>query len=1018
MSIQADQRLLNRKQKSYSLKLFMFSINLYLIFFLLNIRFFLNAGHVFAVIAVILIIDDINKLKQKSSRFQSNSSILDSISLAKKYLSINRVYLVAGVLGLIIATVVISQASLLTASYEQQVFDDFTKDLDLTGFRFTGDLREDESAYDDWLEYFDSFDSFLEEEGLEIESKQSQINLIVQLVSSQIFADDFGKSVYATDIGLSEYKQETYEDYDHLFDFDFNASETVLILKTWFKDYSSYVYANNSVNFIIGSTFVEADEQLNMINIPFDRVIYVEEEEDDGFGSIDIGSNLQSVLLTSQETINEIVEPYQDFLEIYPDGWSGLNKRFTSEVMLELPSLSDLDVENLRAKLEAINRKIYTWVESFASSHDYKVWVNVEMPLYYSIYLYQLQVQSLNAALFFVASPLIALAMFLVYFSLTLTEQRKQRILAILKMRGSSSQQLRVLMIEEVLLSGILSIIVGMTLSLPWTVITLQEILGIELFDFQLLSIPSDWFWKLPIIGIILSLDLNLPNISKLLEGTIEDSGEIFEQKKEPFWQKLKLDLIFFILSLSFWIFFRFYPQENLSLLSFVITGLSPFMLLIFFLGAPLVVARYFSTVIDYASEKIWRAQGGLFALATRNMKKNKYSASKLAALLLLAMMLSYLSIIVPGSFNNWNHERANYELGADIYIDGLDPSNITLWQMVDIPEVQAYTHVIKTSMAVPNSGLYQYVILGVDPTSFSEVAFWKENYATNTLADLMSQMTSNTSILMQEGIKRLNGIEIGDTMTFATGTDGTEVYNLDIQGEFTYFPNLVDEVPYEDPTYDYISAWKGHIVTKTSLALTMGDPTDMKSGAYVKVIVKADIAEVTSKLREMFKNYSDISIVNSVGIIEEIEDDPTISIIISSLSTMIILSVISSVIAVAYFSFITLAERKKEIGVFRAMGMVRGQIFLLLLIEGLTLVITASILGGLAGYFTSSNIFFFLSQMIGGGAITIPPVNLYLPWTKIQMLNGSMIGLTGLAAAIPANLTANKQTGSILRSE
>lgn len=1025
MSEYSTQRMVKRGEKSRSLKLFAITINIYLLYLLFQVRFFLNVGYFFTVITVIFVLVEIMKRRRDRTVFHSNLSSYDIMRMATKYLRINRIFLVATILGLILSTIVISQTSLMSASYEQRAFDDFTENVDTTALQFNGWLNNGGSTtYDNWLEYVPGIESLLNENNLELDTIENELSYRAQLVMSYPVDTGDGSYVDINRVRLVEYTEEMHAFYSNFtpFNYVYNSSESYLVYPRWFDTEAQFMEVPFSdlekYELLLGDSYrqdsdfslIELDVAGNFSIPDQEREDYLREHGWEGWEYFDLG------LLLSTDQFDEVIKAYNDYATTNNDAWSGLDTSFTTQVKLVLPSLADTDIDTLITQLDRLERKIWIWLSEFQSDG----WIDYYSPLTWALQNYKFEVQGMNAVLFFITAPLLALALFLVYFSLSLVEARKQRLMAILKMRGSSREQLRILLVEEVMVTGILAIIVGMILSVPWASISLQEAgLLSSAIDLSTVIIPADWYWKLPLIGMIFALDLNLPNINKLIKTTV-DEGDIHEEKKQPFWQRYYLDLGLFGLSVIYWIGVRFINTTDFSIFSFIVIFLSPFMLLIFFIGAPLVTARYFSGIIGWFSEFIWNKQGGMIALATRNMKKNKFSASRLSAFLLMGIMLSYMAVIVPASFEHWNNDRVNYGMGADIVISGLDSSNQTAYNLINQTDVAAYTEVIKSYVLTKSNNLHSVAILGIDPLTFADVAYWQDYYADESLEDLVSHIVDNDTILMQEGILRLTGLSLEQDFFINLDVgESSQIYSPKIVDTFTYFPNLVDRLPYED-TDGYVYSSEGYIVSDIIAAKTIGShQQQVRASTYVRINEGANITQVTEELAALYQYNSSISVTSTEGGLIEMREDPVMSIIFSALRSMLVITIIASIIAVSYFSFITLAERKKEIGVFRAMGMIKNQIFMLLLFEGLTLLLVSMIFGGIAGYVSSSNIFFFFQQIFGaGGTNAAPPVFLHIPWDKIGSFTGTIFILTVISAAIPAQLTASKQTGSILRAE
>lgn len=1029
MSEYSTQRMVKRGDKSRSLKLFAITINVYLLYLLFQVRFFLNAGYFFTVITVIFVLVEIMKRRRDRSVFHSNLSSYDIMRMATKYLRINRIFLVATILGLILSTIVISQTSLMSASYEQKAFDDFTEKVDTTAFVFNGYVQGDESFYTDWLDFVPGIEPLLNENDLELENIESNLDHRAQLVTGNVTDTGDGFYINYNNVKLIEYTEEIHAFYSQFtpFNYAYNSEDSFVIFPNWMlgqDHFEEFSFTDLEKYEMLIGEYRNADGDFNLFELDITANFTIsDQEKEDYFSSLDGGVQwseyemLDMAIVLSKDQMDQVVKSYNDYGAASGNYWTGLESSFRTEVSIVLPILANTEIDTLITQLDRIERKLWNWLNNIQSEGI----IYYESPLSRSLQSYKFEVQGMNAILFFITAPLLALALFLVYFSLSLVEARKQRLMAILKMRGSSKEQLRILLVEEVMVTGIMAIVVGMVLSIPWASISLQEAgLFTSAIDLSTVIIPADWYWKLPLIGLILTLDLNLPNINKLIKTTV-DEGDIHEEKKQPFWQRYYLDLVLFGLSVVYWIGVRFINTSDFNIFSIIVIVLSPFMLLIFFIGAPLVTARYFSSIIGWFSEFIWNKQGGMIALATRNMKKNKFSASRLSAFLLMGIMLSYMAVIVPASFEHWNSDRVNYSMGADIRIEGLDSSNQTAYHLINQTDVSAYTEVVNSYIYTKSGNLNSISILGIDPSTFADVAYWQDYYADKSLEDLVSQIVDNETILMQEGILRLTGLKLEDEFYINLDVgDTNQVYSPKIADTFTYFPNLVNYLPSEGDNGNYFGYNEGYIVANITAAKTIGShQRNIQSSTYVKINDGANITEVTEDLAELYQYNNSISVHSIEGQLDQMREDPVMSIVFTALRSMLVITIIASIIAVSYFSFITLAERKREIGVFRAMGMIKKQIFMLLLFEGLTLLLVSMIFGGIAGYVSSSNILFFFQQIFGaGGPNAAPPVFLYIPWDKIGSFTGTIFLLTVISAAFPAQLTASKQTGSILRSD
>ena len=888
---------------------------------------------------------------------------------------------------------------------------------------------------ENWEEYFQGVGAILEENDLILNyttTENEQYNEII-IGDPNHFPDGDGMSLPTMYVRVIEYTEEIYDIYSTLPSFnssiEFDLSEPLVVVPYYYGFNESVILDNGTLD-ILTDTGYKSNISDSFNSIQIQNVNYFSWDENDYENYFENNEEqfesfypFGNYLLLNSNAIDKLRFDIWDILanlEPYGEDWFWFDFRVVSSVYIELPDITTSNIDDIMAQLSRLENDAIGFASTFERSNDIYVWVN--SPLYQSLEWFQLEVTGINTILLIVTGPLIALALFLVYFSLTLVEQRKQRVIAILKVRGSSKDQLNAMMLSEVLSAAIMAVVIGMILSLPWTLLSLRAS-GILQFDNPSIpiNIPSNWFWRLPLIGIIFSLDLNISSVSSLSSTKI-DEGEMTEEKRKPFWQRYYFDLIMVSLSILFWIAVRFIPGDVSFIKSLLIIVVGPITMIIFMLGAPLVVARYFSTIIGMISDVLWKNFSGMIALATRNMRKNKFSASRLVAFLLLGMMLSYVSVIIPSTFIDWNNETTEYGMGSEIYIEGLDSSNATQLGFLDIPEIDAYTEVTKLYMDTGyESKISYYTLLGIDAATFEDAAFWKDEYDDKSLSEILEKIDSNTSIGMQTQTMEAMGYEIDDYVIIdVLDPLGNQVIlEFNISTDYEYFPNLVNDLPYNDGDGSYY-AWQAFGLVTLDAAKSFLPYSDYSEiGTYVNVADNVNVTSLGISLRESFSSNSSIHVYSFEENIDDFMEEPIVKLLISSLQGMTIITVIASIIAVSYFSFISLSERKKEIGVFRALGMVRKQIFILLVAEGIIILSMGIVVGGLAGYSLVYIFFQFLSEIFSqGGGIGVPPLIIVVPWDIVGIFTLLMFVFTLVAAAAPAQYTAKQQTGSILRAE
>ena len=195
---------------------------------------------------------------------------------------------------------------------------------------------------------------------------------------------------------------------------------------------------------------------------------------------------------------------------------------------------------------------------------------------------------------------------------------------------------------------------------------------------------------------------------------------------------------------------------------------------------------------------------------------------------------------------------------------------------------------------------------------------------------------------------------------------------------------------------------------------LMMADDGSFSSGDKGTVMAFADVEvdkvdEVVKKLDEM--GYSAMTIDDEVGAIRSFFD-----VVLVVLDIFGVIALFAATIGVVNTLFMSVSERKKEIGLGKAVGMTNGKIYLSFLIEAILLGFWGSVVG------------IALSMLIGFGFNSLahesfladfPTFNLVV-FEPVSMLivAGAIMLVTCIAGTLPARKAARENPIEALRSE
>ena len=125
------------------------------------------------------------------------------------------------------------------------------------------------------------------------------------------------------------------------------------------------------------------------------------------------------------------------------------------------------------------------------------------------------------------------------------------------------------------------------------------------------------------------------------------------------------------------------------------------------------------------------------------------------------------------------------------------------------------------------------------------------------------------------------------------------------------------------------------------------------------------------------------------------------------------IVALSAAILSLTFFAFLVLAERGREIGLYKALGMVRKQLFLVFVTETLVILFIGILVGNVLGHIVAQ---MFLAYFAVN--TPIPPLITYVPFKQLLVINSVLLGGALLAAAIPALIVSRLETGKILRRE
>jgi putative ABC transport system permease protein len=404
---------------------------------------------------------------------------------------------------------------------------------------------------------------------------------------------------------------------------------------------------------------------------------------------------------------------------------------------------------------------------------------------------------------------------FLVYFLATLSAtqgQLQEGEIAMLKSRGSTTRQLVAMAgVESLLLMGA-AIPVGIVLGL-FLAYLLGYSQGFLSFAYRAplqVSVYSvNWLPVIAVAGVNLVVRLvSAWRASRFSLVTHEQT----QSRRGILPSLTRLAFVFLVGAVTIYAYRQLDVRGTLALIS--LETFDPLTLLaptLFLFAAPLVAVEVFALFVRVIGA-IGRFLPGVSTyLASLNLARDgrHYRLSTYVLIMSLSMGIFYAAL--ARSADAWLIESKQYEYGADltfkvgVYTD-LDGGEIVPTDPGDIPNIPSESYrEIEGVRDASRVGVYRALVhaardipegrmLAVDRADFGRVAYFRGDYAADSLGQLMNQLArADDGILMPSSTADALNLEVGDLVRVNVNVYGTAMMPFEFRmvGTFDYFPTM-----------------------------------------------------------------------------------------------------------------------------------------------------------------------------------------------------------------------------------
>lgn len=636
---------------------------------------------------------------------------------------------------------------------------------------------------------------------------------------------------------------------------------------------------------------------------------------------------------------------------------------------------------------------------------------------------YRVATAHLTFLLYAFSVPIVALLLVFIGLVVGLTVGQKRNEIAVLRSRGATSIQVLGISILEGILIGIAAIALGLLLG-RWVALVIGR--SRSFLDFTLpgqlrvVVTPATVRFALAAIGLTLIAQLG-PTLSAARHTVVTYKQERARTLRKPWWQRAWLDLLLMIPTV-----YGFYVLNQQQGVVVAVAGeeaiadpfQNPLLLLVPALGLfalALFILRilpFFMAVVAWVASRLTNSVGLL--LAARHLSRTPGFYVAPLILLILTLSLSAFTASLAQTLDTHLNSQMYYFVGTDLHID--EQGACLNWIMGPSPEcdltvppphwgflpvtnhlqvegVRAASRIGKYPATTSLSGGTQSgTFVGIDRADFPAVAFWREDFADQSLGMLMNALALHSDgVLVPSEFAAEHALRVGDVFRIrARGIDRIDM-DVTLMGTFDMFPTWYPEDgPFFVGNLDYFFEHTGERLHYDVWLAT--DP----GVDYERV------AEDVGKL-----GFDVLDWKAPLPRIQAEQQRPERQGLFGVLSVGFMASAVLTILGFLLYAFFSFRRRFIELGVLRAIGLSAWQMTVFLGWELAFLLLVGAAAGTGLGAWVSKLFIPYLQSGSGGGVETqFPPFVVAIDWLaifRVYVLFGLLFvaALAGLAALL-----------------
>ncbi|MFC4600131.1 ABC transporter permease [Cohnella hongkongensis] len=581
----------------------------------------------------------------------------------------------------------------------------------------------------------------------------------------------------------------------------------------------------------------------------------------------------------------------------------------------------------------------------------------------------------LQAMLFALAAPVLAMVLYFVAMNAKQALDRQRADIAVLHSRGASPRQIVTLYFIEAVLLGAAALLLG--IGLAWF---MAKTIGASNGFLEFVgrkSIPvgrNGVVWLFGCLATAAAIVATAAPVRAYAEASVVKHA-LRGKGGKPLWQRVYADVALLAAAAAGWYLMA---SGRISTGGADGEGIEPAIFVLptlFLFASGLLILRLFPLLLRLWNTLTGRRMPVTIHLTMTQLSRSAEGFHPIMILLILTIGLGVYNASAARTMDVNATDRAHYQYGSDVVLtaawegvqDENDANRIyynepSYEAYLNLDGVEAYARVMRTtgkaSIGGKAAGTAQLV--GIDNADFAETARFREDlYPIHPYHYLDALGQAEQAALVSAGFAERYGVKEGDPLTVSVGY-GSEPVDLVVVGIVPYWPSLYpDESPFIVANLEYVYMQVDKIPYEVWLKMESG----AKLAPVLETLTQRDIALVRAE---------DVR-----GELAERRQHPAQGGVFGILSLGFLISLLVSFLGFVIFWFFTLSRRVVQLGVLRAMGLSRGQLARMLLLEQLLTTGLSVLAGGGLGMLAGRLFLPFLQGGAAAGAREVPPLRI-----------------------------------------